>query len=87
MKVTFSFFDRKFKFSHDYNWECEMDLIPRIGDEVSLPDLDEGGPMWHNKTLWNASNAVVEDVTWYLEERDREEAEVAVYCRILWVNN
>lgn len=43
--------------------------------------------MWHKKTKWNASHAVVEDVMWYLEERDREEAEVAVYCGIVWVND
>lgn len=62
--------------ANEYEWTCKLPSIPRIGDEISLPDLEGGGPLYHKDTLWAASNAVVKDVTWFLDD----DLEVAVYC-------
>lgn len=79
LTVTFHFFDKKFS-ANEYGWTCELPSIPRIGDEISLPDLEGGGPLYHKDTLWAASNAIVEDVTWFLDDC----VEVVVYCDLLW---
>lgn len=79
LTVTFYFRDKKFS-ANEYGWTCELPSIPRIGDEISLPDLEGGGPLYHKDTLWAASNAIVEDVTWFLDDC----VEVVVYCDLLW---
>lgn len=76
MNVTFDFFDRKF-FKHEMSWSCKMTSIPRIGDEISLPALENGGPLYHRK--FNASHAMVESIVWRLEDE-----EVSIYCHIVW---
>ncbi len=82
LTVTFHFFDKKFS-ANEYGYTCKLPSIPRIGEEISLPDLEGGGPLYHKDTLWAASNAVVEDVTWFLDDGD-DGVEVAVYCEMLW---
>ncbi len=83
MHVTLTFLDRKFHHEHDYTYMCDLPLIPRVGERVSLPILDESGEIRHGNTLWTADWATVESVTWFLPE-DSEPCSILVYCRIEW---
>mgnify|MGYP000887730531 FL=1 len=82
MFVRIDFFDGH-DGTHDYAWQGDLDVLPSIGHEISLPKHRVELPL---RAAWDstmtASNAKVFDLTWYLDDEDGPM--VAVFASIEW---
>ena len=81
MKVELIFNDNKYDMYHR-SWEYELPVIPRIGEEVHMPEelIHEVSP---GKWDHDAGSRVFA-VVYHLPTDEDPEMSVDIYCDIIW---
>lgn len=74
---TFYFKDNQFG-QEDRAWECHMPVVPRVGDDVFIPE--EPSRFGDHEAM----HATVESVTWFLRDGATGDHHVAIYCDVEW---